>query len=118
MDTIRPVAVGEKEFAVRKKRVVRGHESVAPPSLGRLGVLIVWIKLRSHGRTFLPDQFAFGRELGEVLQRLISSDVKELVLPFRDDLKPMPASLELAAESADKPAIRVEHKNGRVLPQV
>src|SRR5262249_34279498 len=99
MNVERAVAVGQQEAPIIEEREVGGHEAIAPPLSGGLGVFFRRIDARFHGRVFLPDGFTIECELGKRLQGLISADVQELLSSFGTDFNAVTAPLKLFAES-------------------
>src|SRR5258706_15213513 len=118
MDPVGAVAIREKKTAVRQKGVVGRHEGVAAPAFRWFGVLVFWINAGIHRRPLFPNLLSLESELGEILQLLVTGDVKELFVAFGADFQTMTAALELITESADEFPVLVENKNGGVILEV
>jgi len=58
------------------------------------------------------------RELGKILQLLISGHIKELFVALGANFQSMATSLELVAKRPDEFSVAIENENGRVILQV
>src|SRR5262249_14959823 len=86
VDVERTVPVGEQKAAVVKEGEVGGHEAIASPLTGGLGVFLRGIDARFHRRVLLRDGLSLEVQFGERLEVLVSADVEEFPAPLFADL--------------------------------
>ena len=117
VDHVRAVAIGHVEAgAVRPERDVGRQEHVARLHAGlRAFVFALGVNAGFHRRVSHPNGVALERELGELLETLITGDVEEFFAALVVDFEAVAAALKLLAERADEFAVVVEHEDRRVI---
>src|SRR6266404_6112358 len=101
MDHIRAIAIGHIKAGVRRTKCDIGRmESIAAPSAGRMRIFVLGVNARLHRRVTHPNRITLQRQLGKLLERLISGYVQTLFAVFLVYFEPVSAALKLLAERA------------------
>src|SRR5882762_1714724 len=102
MDPVGAVAIRQVKSTVRQKCIVGWHKRVAAPAFRRVGVLAFGVNPGIHWRSLFPNLLTLERELGKILQLLISGHIKELFVALGANFQSMAPSLELVAKRPDE----------------